>query len=534
MKVSRADQHRVAVMEQMLDQAAHEELEAFVNEEFSKGLLGDGMLNAARALRSTKVTLFLATLGVANLPSPDDHAMWLVCYQSLAQDGESDGFHTLPEGLPIKWVVRQLLGTADQPSPQPGAAAADLLDAIELTIDQARLDLLEQLLQHLAAQNLETAAWLAIAKTLIDREILLRNQPGLDFYARSLEIVIARLPRDDDNHLVRSTLAAYAARSFLEANEPEHAKAVAALIAEDSIPYQHEHAVRMAEACCRAGEHLESITWLDKALALVMTPEMLGEFRQRMEQKKLQPSSAPAFDPDTAAQALIELQAALEPRGHRAFLVSGTLLGYAREGRLLSHDKDIDVGIMGEWVQQFDITNAILQSKKFYVETSTLGKEETYVIAIQHIATQTCIDVFLYRPHEGKLVTGVNNLFGYLQKFAFTPFDLQPIQFLGTDFYAPSDIDLNLRENYGEDWRTSDPDYISHLQSPSTVDVGGPIYQIVGRLSIYSAISQGKTEKLSRASALMERECHRAGGMAQPLLAQLKDLATRLDDIFFA
>ena len=61
------------------------------------------------------------------------------------------------------------------------------------------------------------------------------------------------------------------------------------------------------------------------------------------------------------------------------------------------------------------------------------------------------------------------------------PVELKEVSFLGIDFYVPDDVEKNLAENFGN-WRQSDPEYISHLQSPSTVDVGGLVYQIVGRL----------------------------------------------------
>ena len=530
MRVTRGDQRRVSVLEQLLSEQRHAELEEFVTQGLQNDLLGDGLLSAARALRSTKVVIFLATLGVVNLPHPDDHAMWLVCYQSLAQGAESEGLQTLPDHLPVKWVVRQVLGVDTPLAPASQCQAIDWVDGLELAIDQARLDLLEHMVNHLATQGLPTQTWLALAKTLIDRENLLRYQPDLVYYARSLAVLLQQLPEDEETKSVRSTLAAHAGRCFLEVNEPEQAKAMAVEIEGAGPLYDHERAICMAEACCRANEMVESIGWMDRALELLMTPELQDELRIRHQKRKANKNAKPAFDPDTAANALTALQAALATCGHKVFLVSGTLLGYAREGRLLGHDKDIDVGIMG-WINQFDVVNAILQSRQFYVETTTLGKENAHIIPIQHIETKTSIDVFLYRPEGGKLVTGVNSRFGYLQKFAFTPFELQVIEFLGVTLYAPADIDLNLRENYGDNWRVPDPDYLSHLESPSTVDVGGLVYQIVGRLNLYGAIARGKTQKLLRALNLLERERHRPGGMSEALLAKLRELSTRLDDI---
>jgi hypothetical protein len=140
---------------------------------------------------------------------------------------------------------------------------------------------------------------------------------------------------------------------------------------------------------------------------------------------------------------------------------------------------------------------------------------------VSHLSSGVSIDIFIYHPEDGMWVTGVESYFGYLQKFAFTPFGLRAVKFLDIDFYVPDDVEKNLAENFGN-WRESDPEYISHLQSPSTVDVGGPVYQIVGRLRALEAIRAKKYEKLNRAIQLMERHQDRPGGMRAPTRERLR------------
>jgi hypothetical protein len=208
--------------------------------------------------------------------------------------------------------------------------------------------------------------------------------------------------------------------------------------------------------------------------------------------------------------------------GQRAFLVSGTLLGYAREGQLLAHDKDIDVGVIG-WEDQFAVAQAVLSSGHFGIDSRRLRGQRTHHIPIRHIETHTSIDIFIYHQDGGKLVTGVESYFGYLQKFAFTPFELRQVSFLGIDFFVPDDVEKNLAENFG-DWRQSDPDYISHLQSPSTVDVGGKVFQMVGRIRALEAVRAGKYHKLGRVIEIMTRHREREGGMSAATLAILQQV----------
>ncbi|WP_404300656.1 hypothetical protein [Alicycliphilus denitrificans] len=532
MPVTRADQYRSALLEQLLEQQRHTELEDFVTQEWDKDLLGDALLNAARALRFTKAVIFLSTLGVANLEQSGDRAMWLVAYQSLAQGREAEGFDTLAPQLPIVWVVRQIL--------QPGASTAvqqcqgeaiDWLDAMELSIDYLRLDLLEHITQHLGTQDLPANAWLVAAKTLIERARLLGASQDLARYAHCMERIRQQIDTDSEEYAkIRNALAAHAARSYLKVQDAESAKRMALAIEPDTAMMRLEHLTCMAEAHCKADELPASLGYLDKTLELALQPEILQSFKEEKQKKKKSKSKDSTFSSDAAGQALQALQEAVAPSGQKVFLVSGTLLGYAREGKVLGHDKDIDVGIVG-WINQFDVLNAILSSRQFQVYIETFAKKETYVVPVLHIATGIAIDLFFYHPEGDKYVTGIQHMFGYLQRFAFTPFELQPIEFLGAQLYAPSDIELKLRENYGDSWRISDPDYISHLESPSTVGMGGLVHQLVGRLTVYSCLRKGQPSKMLRALSVLEQYQQHPGGMAPALMQRLRDLAGRLDEL---
>ena len=228
-----------------------------------------------------------------------------------------------------------------------------------------------------------------------------------------------------------------------------------------------------------------------------------------------------------AARALVDLQKALSKVGQRAFLVSGTLLGFAREGKILEHDKDLDVGIIGV-EHQFDVAQSLLQSGMFRIKMGNVREyNKTYHLKVDHLDARVSIDIFIYHPEGGQLVTGVQSDFGYLQKFAFTPFELETVSFMGIDFLVPKDTDLKLTENFGE-WRHSDPDYISHLQSPSTVDVGGMVFQVVGRLRALEAIRDKKPERLARVIDIMTLHQQREGGMSEATISTLRAELERL------
>ena len=120
-----------------------------------------------------------------------------------------------------------------------------------------------------------------------------------------------------------------------------------------------------------------------------------------------------------------------------------------------------------------------------------------------------------------KMVTGVDFFFGYRQTFAFTPFALKEIEFMGVKMYAPENAELNLEENFGN-WRVPDPSYISHLESPSTVDKGGLPFMLTARLSAIAAMVQGKEAKLGKVLELMRAHQSRPASMSQELIDSLE------------
>jgi hypothetical protein len=131
------------------------------------------------------------------------------------------------------------------------------------------------------------------------------------------------------------------------------------------------------------------------------------------------------------------------------------------------------------------------------------------------------IDVFVYHPQGKHLVTGVDFFFGYRQTFAFTPFDLQEIEFLGVKMQAPANAELNLTENYGN-WRVPDASYLSHLESPSTMDKGNLAYMITARMSMLSACLKKQNLKIEKILSLMRVHQTMPGAMPGDLMAKIE------------
>lgn len=161
------------------------------------------------------------------------------------------------------------------------------------------------------------------------------------------------------------------------------------------------------------------------------------------------------FSSHTASKALVDLKKVFASESYEFFLVSGTLLGCMREGKLLSHDKDIDVGIWSD-VLVTDIIDILKKSGKFYIQPS----RSHLALRIKHV-NGTAIDIFLHFREKDNYWHGGSKL-----KWNNTPFNLVEHNFLKNKFLIPKQFNLYLSENYGS-WRVKKTDFDSAFDTPN-------------------------------------------------------------------
>ncbi|HEX8233205.1 MAG TPA: hypothetical protein VF559_07670 [Caulobacteraceae bacterium] len=160
---------------------------------------------------------------------------------------------------------------------------------------------------------------------------------------------------------------------------------------------------------------------------------------------------------EDAKRALLDLKADLSSQGVEFFLISGTLLGCVREGRILGHDKDIDVGL-APGLDKEKVVSALAGGGRFKLKP----EQAPVLLRAQHPGGVT-IDLFLHWEEDGKLLHG-----GQKAVWWNSPFMLQETEFLGEAFMIPADHDLYLTENYG-DWRTPAPEFETFVDTPNMV-----------------------------------------------------------------
>ncbi len=159
---------------------------------------------------------------------------------------------------------------------------------------------------------------------------------------------------------------------------------------------------------------------------------------------------------------------ALAEVGIEAFLAYGTLLGAVREGRLLGHDSDADLGYVSRLHHPVDVIRESFQIQRTLVD---LGYRITRYSALafkvdvdEGDGVIRGLDVF-----GGFLMDGHLHLMGEIRE----PFEESWIFPLGTttlegrDFPAPADPDRLLTATYGN-WRVPDPAF-KFAPPPDTV-----------------------------------------------------------------
>lgn len=520
-------------------------------------LLSQHTIAVVRGLAKDPLVMLLCTLAEHNDVEVSDAKRWLAAYQSIARRELQPVLQSLSDRhvrrLAVQaLIVRQPIDAKILAVGKVKGSPQDWQEALELLIDHKDWSSSLALLRHLGQQRVETEVWVRIARCLSSRHPLYVETSGLpqvdvDYKAlASLYALCADAAGQAKVADVQRALKHLSASALETAGEHEEA----ALMLDRTDPQQRSVAVQLdvARCFCKQGNLPESIKRLDRALELLADNQLEQdkvELKPSQETRPGERESIKTFDLNKANKALSDLSEMANAKGTPVFLVSGTLLGCIREGQLLSHDKDIDVGIVG-WENQYTLCMALQESGLFTVSAQHLKGQDTFYIPICHNATGMWIDIFVYHPQGQHWVTGVDFFFGYRQTFAFTPFELKEVEFLGVNMKIPAEAELNLTENYGE-WRTPDPGYLSHLESPSTMNKGALPYMLTARLSAISALSgmsatsadqQGKSrQKLGKVLTLMQQYQHCPHGMSQRLIDRLSGLLqvpSSADEVFHA
>jgi len=498
-----------------------------------KSLLSQQTIRVVRAKNLPQLVIFLSTLAASNDVEADEAAHWLDLYSCCSRKALSPRLLQRAPNHILRAVVEKLIAGQESSAGEWTKCKGDPLhwsDAVELALDKYQWQLAQHLIEAAQRKKHFDNFWVKFIKHFSARHACYVDEmqlpkAGVDYSALASIFGLCSQWTRSRHRPVHGAVQRLRA-SILEVGG-QHDQSIGILQTLLGGSDDLEVNLEIARCLCKKGEYLASIQALDRSIFAHNAPKLCAEALTKVEGTLKSPDAKKGFNTKLAALTLRDLSAVMDGTAINFFLVSGTLLGYAREGGLLAHDKDIDVGIVG-WEQQFALCDALQRDGRFAIFPEFLQGPTTFYIPIRHKLTGIWVDIFVYHETETHLTTGVDFFFGHKQRFAFSKFGLKRVEFLGASMYVPDDVDKNLTENFG-DWQQPDPGYISHMESPSTLDKGGLDYMLTARLTALSALTKKKPQQLRRVISIMERYGDRPGAMSDAIRAQLLQSAERME-----
>jgi len=154
-------------------------------------------------------------------------------------------------------------------------------------------------------------------------------------------------------------------------------------------------------------------------------------------------------------EVLLKAKAALDEVGVMFWLDYGTLLGVYRDGKLISYDTDVDVGVFLK-----DYSPKIIEAFEkhgFQYERKIVVDEGNYAMEQSFSFRKVKIDLFYYKKEGDKLISHLFPLDknkNFVVREIYTSYsDFKQIEFLDQAFNIPKDTDLRLEETYGKEWK---------------------------------------------------------------------------------
>ncbi len=214
---------------------------------------------------------------------------------------------------------------------------------------------------------------------------------------------------------------------------------------------------------------------------------------------------------EAGLSALSAIQDVASSVGVKMFLVSGTLLGLFREGRLLAHDYDVDVGIMSDdpklsaFLEAMSALPGLIGQKTIYLSeldcllNPWLGLTPTKPVLQKFFfaneagkSSQFGVDVFIHYAANDYLVHG-----NYRCLWINRPFELMSKNYGGSLYLVPVDTRRYLTENYG-DFEIENKDFENSADCPNSTNLYGvrAVSWLCGRYAYFLTTGSARKRKI--------------------------------------
>ena len=463
-----------------------------------EALIDPELMTLLRASSSNAGVILLSTLWIENGIEPQKSKQILAAYNSIIKKSLDPQIEKLGGRNPIHYVVRELIKAKSEIKPfrDKVRITPDLLLAIEIAIDFKA----PQLALHLIKAFVSSSPTLIEIQTIIN-SLALRNdlQPDFASWGEIADCWIELMNKFEsskDEH-AKQHVKMFIANALGSAKRVEDCISycdqindkefivTSLLIAVKSLSIDHQYA--------RAIEKLKLMA--DQLLSPHLTEEKQEELELPVE--PVNKNSDKDFNVDGARHALQDLYTILAPLGVKPFLMSGTLLGFARNNDFMLHDKDIDVGIFAD-VDKLLLSEALFKSGKFIFNFSDLVRDPLYTMPVTHIEKGICIDLFFYHDHGESFVTAIDYDWNFISAYSYSKFSIVKADFAGMEVYIPDAFETCLEENFGPHWRIPDKHYLSHLEAPARLHKGDDVFALIVWIYMTKLLRTKEYDKLKR------------------------------------
>jgi SAM-dependent methyltransferase len=152
----------------------------------------------------------------------------------------------------------------------------------------------------------------------------------------------------------------------------------------------------------------------------------------------------------------------LQNLGYRPFVCSGSLLGAVRNGRLLPHDDDIDLGLLSDHHHPADLILENLELERRLIERGYLIIRHSYAhmqVTFLHPTGDVdhYVDIFTAYFDADGMFNQPFSVRGRLRLDELEPFARVTLE--GEEFPAPKEPGRWLELNYGPSWQIPDPGF---------------------------------------------------------------------------
>ena len=152
----------------------------------------------------------------------------------------------------------------------------------------------------------------------------------------------------------------------------------------------------------------------------------------------------------------------------KIFLCYGTLLGWARDDRLISYDKDLDFGLLRDESAMSSLRRAIISDAHY-----KFIYDGEYNWALKDLKTGMSFDIFFFEQKEKNskvtIQTSINTKFDHI----FPSFHLKKETFKDLTVMVPANYLEILEASYGKNWSVPDPNFDTLIQAPNIADKAG-------------------------------------------------------------